>query len=88
MALLNMMEEVVKQKLDNTLENYDCCKCKICYYDILAIALNYTKPKYVNTLEGELLVKLNTTERQNNVDIEIGIIKAIEIVRHNPHHNE
>ncbi|MFA5659432.1 MAG: late competence development ComFB family protein [Oscillospiraceae bacterium] len=86
MALINMMEEIVRQKLGDVLKTTDCCKCEICYNDILAIALNYLKPKYVNSLEGELRVKLGTTERQNSIDIDIAIIKAIEIVRQHPHH--
>ena len=87
MALVNIMESVVKQKLDEALANSDCCKCKICYLDAMAIALNYCKPRYVNTLQGELLVKINSTERQTSVDIEIAVLKAIEIVRQHPHHD-
>lgn len=86
MALVNMMEDVIKTKLDDFLESIDCCKCDICYLDMMALGLNYFKPKYVNTLEGELLVKINSTSRQNSVDIDIAIIKAVEIVRLHPHH--
>ncbi len=87
MALENIMEAVVKQKLDEALATSDCCKCEICYLDAMAIALNYCKPRYVNTLEGELLVKINSTERQNSVDLEIAVLKAIEIVKQHPHHD-
>jgi len=86
MALANMMEIIVKQKLDEILERTECCKCEQCYMDTMAIALNYCTPKYVNTLKGELLVKINLTERQSLVDLEISILKAIEIVRQRPHH--
>lgn len=86
MALVNIMEMLVRQKLDEMLKTSDCCKCETCYLDILAIALNYCKPRYVNTLQGELLVKINSTERQSSVDLEIAILKAIEIVKQNPHH--
>ncbi len=86
MALINMMEEIVRDKLDEVLILSDCCKCEICYNDILAIALNYIKPKYVNTLEGELRVKLVSTERQNTIDIDIAVLKAIELVKQHPHH--
>ena len=86
MALVNIMEVLVRQKLDEMLETSDCCKCETCYLDILAIALNYCKPRYVNTFQGELLVKINSTERQSSVDLDIAILKAIEIVKQNPHH--
>ena len=87
MALVNIMESVVKQRLDEILETADCCKCETCYLDTMAIALNYCKPRYVNTLKGELLVKIDSTERQSAVDLEIAILKAIEIVKQHPHHN-
>jgi len=86
MALVNMMEMIVKEKLDEILVTSDCCKCEQCYLDMMAIALNYCIPKYVNTLKGELLVKINSTERQMIVDLEISILKSIEIVKQHPHH--
>jgi competence protein ComFB len=89
MALVNIMESVVKQKLDELLEKSDhYCKCEKCYYDMMAIALNYCQPRYVNTLKGELLVKLNSTERQSAVDIDINILKAMEIVKNHPQHDK
>ena len=85
MALINIMESIVKEKLDSMLPYIDCCKCEQCYYDIMAITLNYLKPKYVNTLKGELFVKVSSTMPQNNIDVDISIIKAIEIVKQHPH---
>lgn len=87
MALVNMMELVVKQRLDEILETTDCCKCETCYLDMLAIALNYCKPRYVNTLQGELMVKIDSTERQKSIDLDIAILKSIEIVKQHPHHD-
>ena len=86
MAVTNMMEQVIKQKLDAMLETTDCCKCKKCYSDMLAIALNTCKPKYVNSREGELIVKIGQTELQNSIDIDIAVAKAIKIVCNNPKH--
>ena len=87
MALINTMETIVRQRLDEVLKESDCCKCEVCYLDMLAIALNYCPPKYVNTLKGELLVKINNSERQNQIDLEIAILKAIELVKKHPNHN-
>lgn len=86
MALVNKTEEIVRQRLDEILAETDCCKCETCYLDMLAIALNYCQPHYVNTLKGELLVKVSSSERQSQVDIDVAILKAIEIVKHHPHH--
>jgi len=76
MALVNIMETIVKQRLDEILEHTDCCKCNQCYMDTMAIALNYCKPKYVNTLKGELLVKISSSQLQDMIDLEISILKV------------
>ncbi len=40
MALINMTEIIVRQRLEELLKNYDCCKCEQCFYDMMAYALN------------------------------------------------
>ena len=86
MAVSNVMEELVKQKLDEMLEDIDCCKCEKCYGDMLAIALNMCTPKYVSTQEGELIAKVDETKIQNLADISSAVCKAIKIVKDNPQH--
>lgn len=87
MAIQNIMEDVIREKLNEVLKNSECCKCEKCYQDILAISLNFCKPKYVNTMQGELIVKANSMETQNVVDVDIAILKAIETVKQHPHHD-
>lgn len=86
MALVNISELAIREKLDEILQTVDCCKCEKCYMDILAIALNYVKPRYVNTHEGELIKRVEAMAIQNSVDINIAIVKALELVSHVPHH--
>ncbi len=86
MALINIMETIVRSKLDEILKTKDVCKCQTCYLDMVAMSLNSLKPKYVNTLKGELLVKINALERQNAIDIEVAILKAIDTVKKQPNH--
>ena len=40
MVLVNLMEELVINKLDSTLDRFNCCKCDKCKKDIAALALN------------------------------------------------
>ena len=87
MTLVNISEAIVRERLDSMLQNYDCCKCQTCYMDMLALVLNYVKPRYVNSHKGELLTRVNALHLQNSVDIDIAIIKAIELVSHSPHHD-
>lgn len=86
MALVNMMERFVDIKLEQILQNCNCCKCDSCKEDMMAIALNYLPPKYVSTNKGELFTRVDSLVQQNSVDIDIAIIKAIEIVSKRPRH--
>ncbi|MCM1329657.1 MAG: late competence development ComFB family protein [Ruminococcus sp.] len=83
--VVNVMEEVVKERLELFLMDVDCCKCDTCKGDMLAMALNALKPKYVNSRKGELFTKLNATKMQNTVDIDVAVAKAIAVVSASPH---
>ena len=87
MALVNMMEKFVDEKLAVMLESESCCKCDRCIEDMKAIALNRLPAKYVSTHNGELFSKLDSTIRQNSVDINFAIAHAIECVSKKPAHD-
>ena len=87
MALINMTEIIVRERLKELLQGYDCCKCEQCFYDMLAFALNMLKPQYVNSHEGALFSKLNNSNTQKIIDIDIAITKAINTVSKSPHHD-
>ena len=55
MAVVNIMEKIISEKLDFQLKDCDCCKCNECRQDMLAYALNSVSPKYVNSAKGELV---------------------------------
>lgn len=84
--LKNMMEPLIEEKLEETLRNYDCCKCEICRMDMMAHALNRLPPKYVATHVGSLYAKLETVSVQHGADVLTAVIKAIEIVSSKPRH--
>jgi len=86
--LINANEEIVKLRLPELLKEYDCCKCETCVSDMMAIALNNIKPAYVNTEEGMLFKKINSMLPQKNTDIEIEILRAINLVSSHPKHEE
>lgn len=87
MALVNIMESIIGEKLAEMLENEDCCKCERCIEDMTALALNKLPSRYVSTRNGELFSKLNSNVRQNSVDINIAVAEAIELVSKKPSHN-
>ncbi|MCD7731452.1 MAG: late competence development ComFB family protein [Oscillospiraceae bacterium] len=88
MAVINIMEQIVEEKLDILLSGVDCCKCEYCHQDMLAFALNLVKPKYVNSARGELFGRIDSAKLQNSVDINIAVAKAIEVVSSSPNHEK
>ncbi|MBP0965700.1 MAG: late competence development ComFB family protein [Oscillospiraceae bacterium] len=86
MALINVTEQIVEKRMQEILPTIDCCKCEKCYLDMMAIALNYLKPQYVNTEKGQLIKLAENTSIQKTVDIDIACVKAIDIVSRSPQH--
>ncbi len=86
MAIVNVMENFVGERIEAMLEAEECCKCERCVDDMKAIALNKLPAKYVSTHNGELFSKLDATIRQNAVDINIAVAAAIDAVSKRPSH--
>ncbi len=86
MALINIMEDIVKDKLEEMLKTENCCKCERCIEDMTALALNKLPARYVSTHNGELYSKLNSLVRQNSVDLNIAVAEAIACVSKKPSH--
>lgn len=86
MALINVMEGIVDEKLAQMLAPQNCCKCKRCVEDMKAIALNKLPARYVSSYNGELFTKLASVERQNSVDINVAVANAVDCVSSHPSH--
>lgn len=87
MKLKNLMEYEVHRTIENLLKNRtDICTCDKCKLDMEAIALNNLKPKYVVTEKGSILAKVDTLSYQYDADILMEVMKAINKVGENPHH--
>lgn len=86
MALVNVMEKIVAEKLEIMLNERDCCKCERCIEDMKAMALNRLPAKYASTHNGELFSKLDSSARQNSVDINVAVANAIDCVSARPSH--
>lgn len=86
MAIINVMEKFINERLDDMLSTETCCKCERCVDDMKAIALNKLPSKYVSTHNGELFSKLEASIRQNAVDINIAVAAAIDAVSKRPSH--
>ena len=85
--VVNLMEEQVAHKMDSIMRRYPkCCQCDQCRRDIMAIALNHLKPRYVSTERGGAIARTDSMDFQHAVKIIEEIVKAIELVQEKPRH--
>ena len=78
MPVINVMEQMVRNKLQDRLEK-----------TVGAIAANNLPAKYVSTPRGELFSRVGSSlEKQNSLDIEFAVVSAIEFVASHPHHDD
>ena len=87
MAIFNIMEMVVDNKMDTYIPKSGCCDCEQCLEDVKCLALNKLLPKYVNTPKGELFSRVDQVmQRQNSVDVDFAVMNAIDFVKEHPRH--
>jgi competence protein ComFB len=87
--LLNVLEQLVWDKLDNLLETQtEVCSCEKCRADIVALALNRLKPHYVATEKGEAISKALLLDTEQQARITIALLEAKKIVEANPRHEK
>ncbi|MCM3711679.1 late competence development ComFB family protein [Sporosarcina luteola] len=86
MPVYNVMEEVVH----NVLQQYEndlrlTCHCERCKDDIMAIALNEIKPRYiVNDKLNPVIRVEHVADRQSATNILSTVVKAARIVSASP----
>lgn len=83
--LYNITERLVMERLESTLGKMNCCRCDRCREDIVAIALNNLKPKYIVTDKNNIKDKVHSFNYMGR-EVTTEIIKAVLIVRKNPRH--
>lgn len=86
MHFYNMSEVFARERLNEILEKEGGCKCEECYIDILALACNQLPARYVHTDEGEMYKRIEVYRRQQKMDVDVAIYKALKVVREHPRH--
>lgn len=87
LVLKNFMETLVLDKLEEVIDDLNCCKCEKCRMDIASYALNRLPPKYVATYKGEVYSKYDTLSVQYEADLLSAIYQAAKIVSEHPRDN-
>lgn len=83
-AIYNLTEKVILEKLDVVMENMNCCRCDRCKMDVIALTLNNMEPYYV--------VRANDSPDYSKLEKEIAdkatkaVLKSAIKVRKNPRH--
>ena len=85
-VLINIVEELVREKVDELIKDIDMCQCENCKLNACAIALNNLPPHYVTTERGALLAELLATKVDYQVNVAVEVSKALLIVKELPLH--
>ena len=85
MVLINLMEELVLNRLDSTLMRFNCCKCNKCKKDIAALTLNKLSPHYVVMKRGDE-EKKKAAEEKFGSEVTGALVQAIMMVKKAPRH--
>ncbi len=83
--LFNIMETLVLERLDITLNKMNCCKCDRCREDIIALSLNSLKPMYIVATLEEIDEKIKEFDKLG-LEVTTAVLKAVLSVRKNPRH--
>lgn len=85
-TLKNHMEVIVEALVKQHMPEIDMCQCEHCRLDAMALALNRLQPAYVVSDRGELFASIDATYLQNQVDAEIAVLNALQMVKDSPRH--
>ena len=83
LVLVNLMEQIVMERLDEAFEKFNCCRCDKCRRDVAAITLNLLPPQYVVAEPESLPVLMATCSTR---EVSVALVKAILQVKNNPKH--
>ncbi len=82
-VLVNLVEQLVADRLDAVFEKFNCCRCDKCRRDVAALALNTIPAQYVVATPEELPALLASADTR---EIAGALVKAILYVKGHPNH--
>lgn len=83
LVVVNLVEQLVADRLDAAFDKFNCCRCDKCRRDVAALALNALPPQYVVAEPEELPLLL---EKAPSKEIPTALVKAIIQIKNNPQH--
>jgi competence protein ComFB len=87
MEIKNFMEDVVESYVNDVCStDKELCDCERCRLDVMALALNDLKPKYVVLPKGYAYARMDELEAQFQADTIVAVTKALKLVKESPRH--
>lgn len=84
-APVNLVEALVSKYYLIYRERLDACSCQRCQDDVSGITLNNVVPRYVTS---DMMEGMELSRREMVTETVTALIKALFIVKRNPHHEE
>ncbi len=85
-VFLNVMETLVREKVDMYMKQFSTCTCSRCKADVTALALTSLPSKYVVVSKNAATPLMNFYSQRYSGAITVEITKACTKVKEHPHH--
>lgn len=85
-VFLNVMETLVRERVDTYMNQFSTCQCTRCKADIIALALTSLPSKYVVVSRNAATPLMNFYSQRYAGAITVEITKACTRVKEHPHH--
>lgn len=83
---VNVMERIVKDKIDYYMDQFEVCKCDRCRADAIALTLTGLQPRYIVTSPAAVDPLLSYYTNKYNTDVIVQATKACMTVKEKPRH--
>lgn len=83
---VNVMERIVKDKIDYFMDQFEVCKCDRCRADAIALTLTGLQPRYIVTAPAAVDPLLSYYTNKYTADVIVEATKACMIVKEKPRH--
>lgn len=87
-VVLNVIEQIVRDKIIYFMRQFDVCTCERCLADTVALTLNGLKPKYLVTPPAAVSPLISFYTNKYISDITVEATKACMTVKENPRHQK
>ena len=83
----NVMEDLIREEMEQCIDNLGMCTCLICRRDLLTLTLNNEPPKYVTSEKGSAIaMAAQRASRSDRIKLLTDITYYAQMVKERPSH--